>query len=190
MPLHVHPPLFIWSWQILYIHPYYLHLDIFVGINSSQPFLFFSHYFISCEWSYRLNTFKKILLYGSGVFALKSLILHAGSKNGEADNLLGFQKGSREDAATYLLIWYLVIWHVTQHNRTISARITDTRANRWCPGLASSPSRCTFTSAGRPSCPCRGPWRWNSVGKTEFNMRQWQSEAMLKTSHTNAMHCG
>lgn len=47
-----------------------------------------------------------------------------------------------------------------------------------------SPSRCTFTSAGRPSCPCRGPWRWNSVGKTEPNMRQWQSDAMLKTNRT------
>lgn len=99
-------------------------------------------------------------------------------------NLHGLQKASREDAATYLLIWYLVVWHVTQHNWTISARITDTWGNRWCPGLASSPSRCTFTSAGRPSCPCRGPWRWNSVGKSELDVRQWQSEAMLKTNRT------
>lgn len=118
-------------------------------------------------------------------FCIKvSLILHAGSKNAESDNLHGLHKGSREVAATYLLIWYLVIWHVTQHNRTISTRITETWANRWCPGLVSLPSCCTFTSAGRPSCPCRGPWHWNSVGRTELNMRQWQSEATVKTNRT------
>lgn len=52
MPLHVHPlyPLYLFGVdRLLYIHHYYLHLDMFVGINSSQPFLFFSHYFISCE---------------------------------------------------------------------------------------------------------------------------------------------
>lgn len=125
------------------------HICLFVYMSLFTFFFEVSLHPLRCYWMIRVCVLDRIT---------------------ETDNLHSLQRGSRVDVMTYLLFWYHDNWHVTQHNRTMNTHKIDTHVGQsLVPWSASSLSGCSFTSAGQPSCPCHGLWRWKCAADSEFS---------------------